>query len=288
MKYIKEFFQTYKNSITSVQSYSSIPKKPFFFSIRFMYLLSFFILFLSTVLISINIATQLPKLSSYFVTLNNELRVAFPSSLIITIKDGIISTNSERPVQFDVPSITKDLSYAHLITLDTNASIEEYPEKNSLVLITKDSFVFPKELEDSKSYQTESAQQLVNRTVTYASYQQFLEKFAGFTKKFVELAPYLLILSVLVIPVIGSFFVVTMRLVYLLFTTLLLWGISSLFKNTYSYKDLFQMSMHGLAMPITFMLLLNSLGMYSSLIFTSGFLLWMVIVLAHNKKTESE
>lgn len=279
MKVLKQFFQNYNRSLRDFTFYKEVTVKPFFFSLQFLYLLTFFILLLHTLLFTISAGFFLPKLPQAIQKLEQRLEGLYPQDLVITIQNGTIQTNRKAPVVMDFPELTSNTPYSHFVILDTTAKQVEYEDKKTMILVTKDGVVYPNDMEASGT-RFESASQFGEARITRAAYDKAVVRIETFLAMLPAIAPWLLVVATLMIPILGSFVVVLWRLIILLILTGILVPISSLFGNKFTFKELYQMGMCGMSVPISLSLLIMLTGLTIPLVFASSFLLWMVIVLA--------
>lgn len=279
MKVFRQFFQNYNRSVRDISFYKEVLAKPFFFSLQFLYLLTFFILLLHTLLFTISAGFFLPQLPQAIQKLEERLESLYPNDLVITIQDGVIKTNRKTPVVIDFPELTSSTPYSHFVILDVNATQVEYADKKAMILVTKDGVVYPNDMEASGT-RFESASQFGEARITRAAYDKAVVRIENFLAMLPAMAPWFLVVATLMIPIFGSFVVVLWRLIILVILTGILIPVSSLFGNKFTFKELYQMGMHGMAVPISLSLLIMLTGLTIPLVFASSYLLWMVIVLA--------
>ncbi len=280
MEVIRQFITDYKRSLRDFSYYSEILSKPFFYSLRFLYLLTFSVLLINTVLFAITAAFYLPSFPGHIESLQSRLSTLYPRNLIIQIDDGKISTNADEPVVIDIPEFRNIAPYAHFAVLDTEATVDDYVELDTVLLITEYGVIYPDINNSVAPYQIERAQNFGTVRIDHEVYQTALTRFNVFLDTLPEVAPWILFASVICIPLFGSIIVTLWRLVILLILTGIMFPISMIFGNTYTYSQLYRMGMHGLVAPVTLTLVLNMMGVSIPLAFASCFLLWMVIVLA--------
>lgn len=286
MKVLAQFITNYKRSLRDFTYYKELLQKPFFFSLRFLYLVTFIVLLINTFLFAISAAFLLPSLPKKIEILQARLQTLYPEDLIISIDDGIISTNKKEPVYLDIPEIRTFIPYTHFVTIDTSASSTDYIDRDTVLLVTGDGVVYPDVNDSTLPYRVEDAHSFGNTRVDYAAYQSALDRVNRVLIMLPEIAPWLLIAAVIFIPIFGSIIVTAWRLLILLILTGILYPISMIFGNKFTYSELYKMGMHGLVAPITLTLILNMMGVSIPLAFASCYLLWMVIVLARISEKE--
>lgn len=290
MKALSNFFINYKRSLRDFTFYKESLQKPVFFSLQFLYLLTFIVIFINTVLIAISAAFFLPTLPSHITTLQKRLRILYPQDLVITIKDGVISTNKKEPIYLDIPEMRSTTPYEHFITIHTQADAFDYRDLNTMLLVTRSGVVYPEINDGTASYRVEDARSFGDARIDRSVYNSALTRFNTFLNILPVMAPWLLISGVIFIPLFGSLIVSIWRLVVLLILTSIILPISLLFGNKYTYRQLYKMGLYGLAVPISLTFVLNMFGVFIPVVFASSFLLWMVIVLSQigNREATTE
>ena len=287
MKVYRVFIQNFLRSIRDFSFYKEILSKPFFFSLQFLYLLTFTILLIQTLFFTISAAFLLPQLPSAIERFQQRLETAYPRNLVVSMKNGTIETNAPKPVIIKVPEITDNTPYESFVTIDTKATQTDYMDKKTMILVLKDGVVYP-EANDIRPYRFESASQFGNTIINYATYEKAISRLNVVLDMLPTIAPWLLIAASLLIPVFGSLIVVLWRMIILIILTGILLPVSMMFGNSYIYRDLYRMGMHGLTVPVILSLLLSLIGVMVPLAFASSFLLWMVIVLARISENKTK
>lgn len=287
MQVLLQFVTNYKRSLRDFSFYKEILGKPFFFSLQFLYIVTFLVLFINTLLVTVTAAFYLPSLPSALNTLQSRLEVLYPEELIITIKEGTISTNLSEPLYLDVAELNSYTDYQHFITIHTKASVFDYADLDTMILVTKNTIVYP-DINSSLPYRTESAHELGDTVITYQTYQDAVNRLNSFLAKLPSIAPWLLIASLILIPIMGSLVVTVWRLLILIILTGIMYPIARIFGAQYTFNQLYRMGMHALVAPITLSLILNMIGTLAPMAFTACFLLWMTIILSRlTEKKES-
>lgn len=285
MNVMRQFFKNVTRSIRDFSFYKEILGKPFFFSLQYLYLLTITVLFIQTLFFTISAAFFLPKLPQFIDSFQNRLGTVYPRNLILTIKNGRISTNTREPVIIHFPEITDSTQYNSFITIDIPASQTDYADKNTMILVTENGVVYP-EANGTVPYRFESAAQFEDAVITNEVFEKAKSRLAVLLDMIPVIAPWLLIAATIFIPLFGALIVVLWRMIILIILTGILWPISMIFGNTYTYRDLYRMGMHALSVPVMLSFFLTLMGVNVPLVFASSFLLWMVIVLARlNERT---
>ncbi|CAN5220531.1 hypothetical protein BH09PAT2_BH09PAT2_02570 [soil metagenome] len=280
MNVLRNFITTYQKSIRDFSFYKQASDKPFFNAIRFVYILTFLVLFINTLLFAITAAFILPSLPGYIETLEKRLNTLYPKNLVVKAKDGVISTNQKEPIYLDIPEISNIADYHHFVTINTKLSARDYRELKTVILVTQNGLVYPDVNNTVTPYHVEKASDLGNTIINYKTYQEAVARLNIALDMLPGIAPWLLISSVILIPILGAFIITIWRMFILAILTCILLPVSSIFGSKLSFNQLYRMGMYGMAIPITLSLILNMAGAFIPMAFASCFLLWMVIVLS--------
>lgn len=285
MNKLKTFYNSFIKSISSPSYYKDIVKTPISFSLKYLFFLSYIIMFTYIAIFAGYMTTLLPKLPEFVSISKTRLDTFYPTDLIITIKDGIVSTNKEEPVFLTIPEATAE-DFEHIITIDTQAQVEDYFDYKTFVLVTDDSVVYPES--DNKTYTVSSIKELqeeVNITkIDRNTYEQFLSQAYPFLDSIPKTAPYVLIGIVLIVPFIAAVFEFIRNVIIVAILSVITFLVALLLKINLSYTKVFQMGLHAVTVPVLIMLVLFFTGAIVPLLFAASFLLWMVIVLTQYKE----
>ncbi len=285
MNKLKTFYNSFIKSISSPAYYRDIVKAPISFSLKYVFLLSYVFMFIFIATAAIYMATLLPKLPEFVSTAKTRLDEFYPVDLIITIKDGIVTTNKEEPVFLNIPEVT-DEDIKHVVTIDTKAQVEDYYDYDTFFLVTDDSVVYPES--DNKTYSVSSIKELqedveitkIDRNV----YEEFLVVAYSSLDTIVQLAPFILIGVVLIVPFIASVFEFIRNIIIVAILSVITFVFALLLKINLPYLKIFQMGLHAVTIPLILMLVLFFTGATVPLLFIASFLLWMVIILTQYKE----
>ncbi len=282
MNKLKTWWYVFKNSITNFSYYRDILKTPLSFSLKYLYVLVYAVITLQALIWSIQIAFLLPQFPAFLNTLERRMYELYPENLVITIKDGVLSTNAEEPVFIDIPELQEAPETEHFITIDTEASIEAYLDYQTLFLVTDSEIVYPEsDYEEVMTYEViplDSVEE--NATINKDNYTDFVQEVSSVFPSLPRLAPVILIIGTFILPLFLAFFVAGSHLFLLFFLSIATWAIATLFKLKLGYMKSFQLGVHALTFPILLQMVLQMSGRSIPLVFISGFLLWMVLVLS--------
>lgn len=257
---MSNFLQTVKNSIYSPEFYKRIlkapperdlsssaykntPKEPFKKGFLYFLLLS---LVLTTVHVStftlsllINVPKEIQKFTS-------EVIDCYPKDLEIKIKNGVATTSANQP--YKLPSCPALAGNEGKIVIDTATpfSPEKFKEYNAALWITKDSAVYQKDQNETRSY---SFSQIKDFTLNKLVITSFYNSFSPWIK---FVGPILLLLSFL-----GIYLLFNFKLIYLFFFAAIVWLISRLFKHDLTYNQSYKVGLYAITLGLILELALN-------------------------------
>ena len=299
MQALKNFFILIWRCSSSLGVYGELVTRGVGRGIGYLYIL----LVLSSSLWILPLLGKTPALSEEVVpvskSLAEEIQKFYPPELEIAVERGELRANVTQPYFIPMPAKLKEVldkepsdsewrarNAKHFIEIDTNARVEDYLQRESLVLITKRSIVVPdkeKGLEVKTIPRNESF--VLNRAI-YDSYVPKVLYYIEMLPWFVSVAaPVCLIGLWFIIPC----FTIVAYLFYLLFTSLLLRLLVVVLGARLSYGQIYAVSFYGLTPVILFQSIWESYGSFPSFLFSILFLGWMGFVcaaLARDKQSQ--
>ncbi|MFA9288498.1 MAG: DUF1189 family protein [Weeksellaceae bacterium] len=290
---LKTFWYTLKNSLFSTAYYADILKAPFSFSAKYLYVLIFFTVLINSLFLAIGALSVLPEVPAMQQKITARLNTLYPENLIVKLENGSLATNSPEPVFIDIPEFQEDTEFQHVITIDTQAQIEDYQSYKTVVLFTEKAIVYPPERGDDtgiegaytvRQYEPTEEPIVIDESV----YNQFVTAVKPFIKAIPAILVSMVLLLIFIVPFIFSFIVFIWKLFYLLIATVVVKGIAMIFKVPYTYQQLYQLGMHALTIPIMLTFLMQLFVIVPPfMLYTAAFMLWMVIVLNKLSKERS-
>lgn len=285
MNKLKTFYTSFIKSISSPAYYKDVVKAPISFSLKYLFFLSYIFMFIFIAASAIYMATLLPKLPEFVSTAKSRLDTFYPTDLIITITDGIVTTNKKEPVFLTIPEVT-DEEFKYVVTIDTKAQVEDYYDYDTFFLVTDDSVVYPES--DDRSYSVISIEELQKevgfKKIDRNTYEQFLAMAYPFLDSIPKTAPFVLIGIVLIVPFIAAVFEFIRNIFIVALLSVITFVLALLLKINLPYLKIFQMGLHAVTIPLILMSILFFTGATVPLLFIASFLLWMVIILTQYKE----
>jgi len=274
---LKTFKYVFVNSLYKPLYYKHVLKSSIWFSLKYLFFLSFLIFFIQILTLVVFI---IPKIGSLPELVDNAYTRVFdfyPSELEVTIDEGILSTNQKNPYYIEIPEMSEDEDFDHFITVDTNANIEDYSVYKTTILVTDSSFIYP---DNQSSYAVTSVSDLEwSGVFTSKDYQKIVKELEPAFEAVSKYAPVVLLALFVLVPPIVSIFIVLGHLIFLLFMSLILWFVSIIMKVELSYQQIYHLGIHSLTVPIIITSVLGIFGIHMEMLFTSSFLLFMVYIL---------
>lgn len=234
----------------------------------------------------------LPQVTPFANKLASSLQTAYPRELVITVKNGQLSTNVQEPYVWDWPYQLDDKGKKpdmHFLTIDTNASLEDYPTYTTYILVTKNNIIYPSKSSQgitssrgtgiTGEYQVYSLSQMKDQVkIDRPTYDKFLKEFNPLLQKLPVIAGIFIAAGIFMIMIFGTLFGLMWNMIYLLFMTVVILIIAKIMNKSLSYSQLYHFGMYGLTLPILVSVLLSLSGVQMPFIFTLVFIVWMSVV----------
>jgi len=247
---LRRFFFIAWRSATDFSYYKDIYQAPFSFSLKYLFALLFFINLVGGIIFAQAIVNYLPKIPSTIEKIKTAAKELYPNDLVVTINNGKLRTNVDEPFFIDFPSSLKntDKDFIHLITIDTKASVEDIKKYQTVILVTKNALVFP---DRSSGYKVQFLTDIKGYyMIDKYAYNTIISKLLPYLNYLPSLAYIFIVLAILVFPFFGAFFSLIGKVLYLLAMGFILWIIAKLMKVEINFSKVFQLSLHGLTIPI--------------------------------------
>lgn len=286
MAKLKTFYRTFVKSLTKPAYYKDILSAKFSFSLKYLALLLFLISLFSTFKLAINFISLKPKLPEFADTLKKVIVDIYPDKLVVTHKGGKISTNVEEPYFIDMPESGKSWKTGsrHFFAIDTKGTVEEFEKYDSVILLTDEFAVMPDNQNQQNGYKIYPLKDWLKDVpegafINKAIYQELVIRILPV----IDVLPRYLTIAAIFIILLAPFFVMSVALsgymLYLLFLTLVLWIIAKTMKKDLSYGKTYQLSLHGLTLPILISSLISLFGKAFPFLFSAIFLVFMIVVI---------
>ncbi|TSC60773.1 MAG: Uncharacterized protein Greene041662_76 [Candidatus Peregrinibacteria bacterium Greene0416_62] len=292
--HLRTFFTRIWLCCTNPSSYKELRGKSFWSGFWYLYWLLVVTTFMSAVIFAVQAKVYMPKIHTWIADAKETVPDLYPVDLVLTLSGGQLSTNVEQPYVFPLPPaweaamlvIQEDEGgdnnngvIKHLLMIDTAATVEDYPQYETLVLLTKKAAI-GRDKNGLKvllysQYQKENVPPMV---FTRKVYEEVTAKALPFLDYLPTIVISLVISGVLLFPWFLALFGVLGYLLYLLIVTLLSWIIAAMMKRTFTYGELYCLGFYGLTPAIVIGWVLERLNVGFSMLFTVIFLVTMGMV----------
>ena len=285
MNQLKTFFYSLKKSLFERRYYKDVAKASFWFSFKYLW----FLIFILTVIKVSSFSGQYlknrhriqPEVNKLMITIEN----LYPDELKLQIKNGRLSTNVREPYLFDFKQKIKPTE-KHILVIDTQGTIENYPNYNSYILATKNAVVYPSNNNNRLGETSVFYFRNLKRDFTLNKniYNNFLNVIRPYSNKALYFLDYFVIIFLFFFFIFGSFFWTTGIMFGLVFLTFFVWIINSIFKKGLSYSSLYKIGMHAVTWPILISEISHYLKSPYPTFYSLIFFIWMMLILFSTKK----
>lgn len=285
MKKLKIFARIFWKSLTEPDYYKDILTAKFSFSLKYLYLLLIFSSLLLGIKTAVEVALSIPRIPGFIENAKSVLAEIYPDELVLTIKDKKILTNVEEPYFIAIPRemgiLKKEAKY--LVAIDTSADIADFEKYQSLFLLSKE-FVAMKD--NSTGYKVQPLAEILKDVPDGATIKN-----SDFDALTARLNPYLYYLypaayaGIVLLLTIWPLFIAGLgllgRSIMLVLYSLLLFIFAKILRRGLTYKNIYQMSMHGLTISIVISTFLTLLNYNLPIISLIAFFIWMIVVVVY-------
>jgi hypothetical protein len=259
---MKSFLNSIKDSIYNPEFYRTVTIRPLSDVFKYYFKLVVLVALLITVVGSLFL---LPAIINFVQSAGMVISRDYPKDLVITLKDGIASTNLTTEPHFPkvppefVGMKINDKPVDHLIVIDTRSPVDTstFLGYNSYAMLGKDSVAVRK---DDGQVSIQSLNNMSDMVLDHNMVADFISRLPTLVRIF---APGLVILS-FIVSSISYLFV----LVYLLIIALFVWGVARLKGFTYNYKDSYKTAIYATTLPIILNFVLLAFGITIPWLFT--------------------
>lgn len=250
---IVTFFTVFRKSFTSPPYYRDILNAPFSYSLKFFYFYFLLYAIIGTAFLIPGI-TPLKNSVQFF---PSKLEAVYPPDLEIKIAGGEVTTNVQEPYYLPLKNFAKIFSendawgvsnseFENLLVIDTAASAEDFPQYNTIVLLTKRSLVVMDN--GSGSYKVTPLLQVPDIIINRLYIQNFMFSLNPYISKIASwLVPFLSLNIFFGLWLVSS----AEKVFYLLFFTLIVLFIGKIINYPVVYKKAYQMGLHLVIIPTT-------------------------------------
>lgn len=253
-----EFFLTLKNSVYNPRLYEEIVQQPF--SKSFLFFFKYTLLLTGVFSITLILFVSLFLFRGKIDQLGDNFIEWYPGELIVTIQNGIISTNQIEPYTIPLPTWFREdtessTSLKNLFVIDTASSptIERAEEYKTLVLVGENALGF---VTDTATFEIIPITKDTNLVIDQSLIENITQKGINFAKK----TGFLLLLIFIPLLLFSVFFSTT--LLYLAFGALVVLLIARSKKLSYTYVQSYSIALYLICLPQALSILNGKIGVY--------------------------
>jgi hypothetical protein len=238
---MKTFWNLLKSSIYNPDFYRGMKERYFGTSLGYFFTLILFLSIIVTIALSVQF---IPPTMSFLNNLGTRVLNYYPNDLVITAKDGQISTNAQEPYALPLPDELKNSNMPgnpeNLLVIDTknSASIDLFKQYKTAVWLTKTDVVYY----DKDAVRIQPLDKLPNGQLEKST----VVKGVDIANRIFKFVPTVMVIAMFV----GAFVIRSFELIYLLFAALIVWLIFMMRKTGGDYKTAYQVSLHAVTLSM--------------------------------------
>lgn len=279
MRRLKLFGRVLWRSCTDPGYYKDILKARASFSLKFLFVFALLFSLVATVQYAVAFAAFLPKMPGYLAMAREKGMTLYPKDLVVTVKDGVVSTNAKEPYVIDFPfALPQDTENKpdHLLVIDTKATAERFTEYKSVVVLGKSTVYY----RDDKGYKfyplTDMKGTLV---INKAQYDEWAGKVLPYLQYLPQMVYGLGIAGLVLLPFMLTTGRVVGYLLALVVLTMFSLVLARVMKKKLAYGALYRLGMHAITVPVLVTYFLQFFGISVPFLFPLIFVGWMGVVL---------
>jgi hypothetical protein len=276
------FFRSITRSIWDREIYKDFLVRPWGFSLGWFYavLTALSLLWIAPLIFSF--ASFTPRAHEFLQTTLEDVRMWYPDTLEIRIQNGTLSTNVTEPYVLDFPPRWKpvqreEFPFDHLLTIDTDAHVEDLAASRSFALVTGSAIA----VRDENSAQmrvfmlTNINDILINK--------QRMDGAIDAALPYLQYVRPLMVWSLFGMLIIFPLLAAGVRMLWLLcvvlLTSALLYVVTKAMHHPFAYATIYRLSLHGITGSLCWKLLESWFQFHAPLVALGLFLVWMIYVL---------
>jgi len=252
MKKIKAFIYIFTNSLLSTKYYKEILKTPFSFSIKYLFILSFVLAFISS---AASTYIRVPILKDTLLQFKQSVIQVYPDDLEVYINEGNWSINKQEPFAIKTPQYlletennqtAQDETYQSMvpnnfIVFDTDGTINDFYEADTLMLLNEKNLL----IKEESGYRT-----IVNEIDENQNVVITKESFIEDLKPIDSITNYLDYIFFFIFFVVLFIYFFIYRTFYLIFVAIILKLINIFIKPTLDFKEIYRVGLHSMTLPL--------------------------------------
>lgn len=290
----RAFYGHFQSSLFDFAYYRQVLNLDLAISFKYLATLLILVSFINGLAFSIILSSHLPQIPDFVAKAKSAILNFYPLELILTIKNGELSTNVNEPYYIDPPEIISifnartEQAVAHFLTIDTQSKIEDFASYKTVILVTKKAIAVSRG--DGK-YETKSFSDIDPKnsgiTIDQTKYSSTIGQLLPYLDYLKKATIVLIIIALVLWPPIGGTLYLLGKLLYLL---PLAFAFYLLFKGSglLNFKKIYQLGLHALTWPIVINLVADLFGFNFSYFYSLFFIIWLYIIIARITMPDSQ
>lgn len=254
MNPLQTFFYSLRRSLFDIKYYKDVAEASFGFSFKYLWFMMLILVLIKGTFAGAAYIRNRPHIAPGVTRIMEYAKDMYPEELELNISKGQLTTNVTEPYIFDaVPGSARRGEDPHMLIIDTQGSIENYPYYNTYVLATRNAVVYPSKSNNNEIQQTSvfyfrdlKQDFTFNRSV----YDGFINRIRPYAANVTPIVDSIVVSALIMFTLFGSLFMTFFVMAGLAVLTFFTWLVSLIFRKQYGYGSLFKMGMHAVTWPI--------------------------------------
>jgi len=273
------FVNKIKDSIYNPSFYQEVINQTVGSALKYFFRFIFLVSLVSSIILSF---VAMPYITRFIDESKVKAVEQYPVGLEVKLDKGVVSTNVEEPYFFKATDSlkedinknnqTKDVENFVVINTKKDFILEDLSGYKTLILITKDSFVY----ESNGKITVQSLKDIPNLTINKENIINWIQKY-GRTLDYIKYTVPFMIFA-------GLFIYHTFILVYLFFVALIIFVITKIAKMSLTYKDSYKIAVYASTLSIILSLVAVFLSLNTFNFMFTLVLLGVAIINIKNKQ----
>ncbi len=262
MQTILRFFRTVVDSACKPRTYGAHVKERTSAGLGYLYWLLVCTSTVTSIVLALLYVPTRPDIQEFFAKTGPALKNVYPAELVLDIQSGALSTNVDEPYIIDPefwPTLRDSADgtssfTTHFLTIDTNASIDDFESYDTAILATRTHVVYKRDDGIRANPFSEMKEHVVVD-------KEMFDNTIDAAIPFLEAAPLWIdrgvVAGLLLLPFVGAGFAWAWYLFILLIWSLLAWAISGMMGRKLTYGQIYRLGLYGVTLPILLGLLVQ-------------------------------
>lgn len=289
------FFHRLRNCFTSPKSYKALVEGEASAG-WFLYWIFVICTFVSGTVIAVSLLMHVPLTKQFASDLSTDLQNLYPEKLVVTVKDGKLSTNQKEPYSIEFPErwakalFKEGAPVPHMVTFDTKASADSYDAHKTVVFFTKTSAIYPRKtnttynVDGTQTDKLELAFQPLSEVQDITVNKEMYDGVYTAISPWVRAIPSLVITTILLALTVGPFVIAGFKLlgflIYLLLATWLVLALATVMSRKMPYWTLYRLTAFASIVPISIATVAGVFGTWLPFLgFTLILAVWTGVIL---------